>query len=122
MHLACATLPADLTDSRRLADLAGERVRLAGLVAAEKEAGGGSDREATRHLTLEDEWGLVEVVAPGAGGEAAGPLLLAEGRVELRYGAPVVVAERVERPLPGVSARAASRPAAAAKAAANGQS
>jgi len=99
LHLLRGSLPADLVDSRGLPTLAGRVVRLAGLVAARKEAGEG---EPARCLTLEDEWGLVEVITqPGGDLAQAGPVVVVEGKVEDRHGVPVVVASRLERPLPG---------------------
>jgi DNA polymerase-3 subunit alpha len=56
MSLARACVPAGLVDSRTLGDRVGERVRLAGLVAVSKESG-----TETHSVTLEDEYGLVEV-------------------------------------------------------------
>jgi DNA polymerase III alpha subunit len=112
MHLVRSWLPHDFADSRSLLSLAGERVRVAGLVAHARSVGG-EDSEPTRFVTLEDEWGLVEVVASQSAGETPpGPLLVAEGRVEQRYGVPVVAASKLERPLPGAAPRAAWVPAA----------
>jgi DNA polymerase III alpha subunit len=97
MALVRAVLTPALADSRALAARVGKRVRLAGVVAAAKETSG------ERHnLTLEDEWGLIEVQAPAQGEEGApGPVLLVEGEVQERADAPLVVASRLERPLPG---------------------
>jgi DNA-directed DNA polymerase III PolC len=96
MSLVRACVPPGLADSRTLGTHAGKRVHLAGLVAAAKETAAGAES-----LTLEDEWGLVEVRAGGAADPAAlGPVVLVEGEVEVRHGAPVVVAAKLARPLP----------------------
>jgi hypothetical protein len=78
MALVRAVLTPALTDSRTLAARVGKRVRLAGVVAAAKETSG------ERHnLTLEDEWGLIEIQSPALGEEGApGPVLLVEGDVQ----------------------------------------
>jgi DNA-directed DNA polymerase III PolC len=95
MSLVRACVSAGLADSRTLAAHVGERVQLAGLVAAAKETAGAES------LTLEDEYGLVEVRAAGGGDADLGPVVLVEGKVEVRHGVPVVVAGKLARPLPG---------------------
>src|SRR5262249_22947962 len=89
MSLARACVPGGLADSRTLGGLAGQRVRLAGLVAAER---GGEQ------FTVEDEWGLVEIEARAGMPEGLGLLVLAEGRVADRHGVPVLVEARLSRP------------------------
>jgi hypothetical protein len=73
------------------------------------------DSESSQLLLMEDEWGFVEVKAlPGscatgvAEQTAAGPLMLAEGRVEERYGVALLLAEQVQAPLPVTPSRASS--------------
>jgi hypothetical protein len=62
-------------------------------------------------MTLEDEWGLVEVECrPGAAGPAGMGPWLVEGTVVDRHGVPVVAATRVERAVPGKSLGAADQP------------
>jgi hypothetical protein len=99
MSLARRLLPADQHDSRSLPSPAGRKVRLAGLVAHGQER---TEARPAGALTLQDEHGLVEVTLP-AGVEAPGEadLVLAEGTVEVQYGAPLVRAARVSRVLPG---------------------
>jgi hypothetical protein len=58
-------------------------------------------------LSLEDEYGSVEVKAPG-GKELPAPALFGaivviEGQVEDRYGVPIIVAAKLESPLPGTT-------------------
>jgi hypothetical protein len=109
MSLVRACVPAGLADSRTLGAYVGGRVQLAGLVAAAKETAAGAEG-----LTLEDEWGLVEVRAAGGADPAAlGPVVLVEGKVEERHGVPVVVAARLARPLPGACHGQAGRLATA---------
>jgi DNA polymerase-3 subunit alpha len=100
LSLARACVPAGLADSRSLDGLAGERVKLAGLLATPLEAG---EEGESQLLTLEDEYGLVEVrTAAGVGDPPGqGPLVLVEGALEDNHGVPVVVDARVRRPLPG---------------------
>jgi DNA polymerase III alpha subunit len=101
LSLVRACVPPVLVDSRRLGSLAGKKVRLAGLVAATKEAAGSQSPT----LTLEDEWGLLEVeVQGGADPAALGPVVVVEGEVQERHRVPVVVAARLTRPLPGALA------------------
>jgi hypothetical protein len=83
LSLARGCVPAGLADSRSLDGLAGERVRLAGLLATPLEPG---EEGESQLLTLEDEWGLVEVrTAAGVGDPPGqGPLVLVEGAVARR--------------------------------------
>jgi hypothetical protein len=78
-------------------------VQLAGLVAAAKET--------AESLTLEDEYGLVEVRAAGDA-SGLGPVVVVEGKVEARHGVPVVVGAKVARPLPGACHGSVARLAA----------
>jgi hypothetical protein len=65
LSLARACVPTGLADSRSLEELAGERVKVAGLLATPLEPG---EEGESQLLTLEDEWGLVEVrTAAGVG-------------------------------------------------------
>src|SRR5262245_28915679 len=77
----------------------GRRVKVAGLVASCREREGESG--ALSFLTLEDEYGTLEVQAAGCDPEDVGPVVVAEGAVEERYGAPSLVSARLERHLPG---------------------
>jgi DNA-directed DNA polymerase III PolC len=89
-----------LADSRALSELAGKYVRLAGLLSSVKESAEG---EVVR-LTLEDEWGMVEVFTPDPAeldSAALGSVVVAEGQAEDRHGAPVLAAARLESPLAG---------------------
>jgi hypothetical protein len=55
-------------------------------------------------LTLEDEWGMVEVFTTGPAepdSAALGSVVVAEGQAEHRHGAPVLAAARLESPLAG---------------------
>src|SRR5262249_37183616 len=78
LSLARACVPAGQAGSRSLDGLAGERVKLAGLLATPLEAG---EEGESQRLTLEDEYGLVEVrTAAGVGDPPGqGPLVLVEG-------------------------------------------
>jgi hypothetical protein len=87
-----------VADSRALAGREGRRVKVAGLVASCREREGESG--ALSLLTLEDEYGTLDVQAPGCDPEDVGPVV-AEGAVEERYGAPSLVSARLERHLPG---------------------
>jgi hypothetical protein len=65
LSLARACVPPGLADSRSLDGLVGERVKLAGLLATPLEEG---EEDQSQLLTLEDEWGLIEIrTAPGLG-------------------------------------------------------
>jgi hypothetical protein len=109
--LARRLLPADLLDSRALPDLAGRKIRLAGLVAHRLDPAAG--RAAS--LPLLDEFGLVEVRLPGGvEAPAEAELVVAEAVVELHFGAPVVQASRAARWLPGVVAVTGERTVGAA--------
>jgi DNA polymerase-3 subunit alpha len=98
LSLARACVPPGLADSRSLGELTGERVRLAGLLATPLEEG---EEGRSQFLTLEDEWGLIEVsTASGVGNPPGqGPLVLVEGPVEERHGVPVIMGAKVSRPL-----------------------
>jgi DNA polymerase III alpha subunit len=100
MSLVRACVPAGLPDSRTLHDRVGERVRLAGLVAAPERPG--ADR---RRVTLEDEWGPVDADVGGDDADlgALGPVALAEGDVQERHRIPMLEDAKLERPLPGAA-------------------
>jgi DNA-directed DNA polymerase III PolC len=100
MSLFRPKLPAGLHDSRSVPRSVGRRVRLAGLVAAARHT-------PTKHgddmqfVTLEDEWGFVEVTlfpgtCPPVAYLAMGPYLV-EGKVENHYGVATVEATRFEK-------------------------
>ena len=78
--------------------------------------------EGPRCLTLEDEYGLADVIVPPTARPEdeglPGVVLLVEGTVEEQHGSPLVKASKVERPLPAGAAEAALplRPHDAAKA------
>jgi hypothetical protein len=104
MSLVRACVSPGLADSRTLDAHVGERIHLAGLVAAAKETVPGGE---VNSITLEDEWGLIEVRVTDAGGTdpgALGPVVVVDGEIEERHGVPVVVAARLEQPLPGTAA------------------
>jgi hypothetical protein len=90
-----------LPDSRALSSLVGQQVRLLGLLAACKELD--TDHGELRFLTLMDDEGLFEVVAP-PGCDAQEPMgigpWLVEGVVLEQHGVPVVRARRVVRATP----------------------
>jgi DNA-directed DNA polymerase III PolC len=100
MSLVRACVAPGLVDSRDLLSHVGDRVRMAGLVAVAREPSpSGGERT---NLTLEDEWGLIEVrVVQTAEPAPSGPVVVVEGEVEERHGQPVVVAAKLARPLPG---------------------
>jgi DNA polymerase III alpha subunit len=117
MTLLRPALPTDLDDTRALSANPAERkreVKIAGVVAHYKEATvaeGESDEDEdeeweqpgpTRWLTLTDEFGWADVTVPSSAAWPEGDslVLIIEGRVEDRWGAPVVVARRVSRPGP----------------------
>jgi hypothetical protein len=99
LSLLRATLAPDVADSRALAGREGRRVKVAGLVASCRERE--DEQGSISFLTLEDEYGLVDVQAPGCDLEDVGPVVVADGAVEERYGVPSLVSARLERPLPG---------------------
>ena len=89
-------LPPGLTPSGRLPDLVGRKVHVAGIVAATRYTPTSDGRD-MRFVTLEDEWGLIEVLLfPGTCPPLAylglGPYL-ATGIVEEQYGAITVTAQ-----------------------------
>jgi hypothetical protein len=104
MSLVRPLLPASLPDNRALPDLVGKPVRLAALLSSKPDGAEG----ASARMLLEDEWGTVEVTAaPGREGGKLPPgaaIVLVEGQVEERYGVPVIVAAKLETPLPGPAA------------------
>jgi error-prone DNA polymerase len=82
-------LPPDLVSNRELADCVGSEVCVAGLVATARHTET-ADGRTMLFVTLEDEWGLVEVtlfpgVCPPVAHLNLGPYL-ATGRVEQQYG------------------------------------
>jgi DNA polymerase-3 subunit alpha len=105
LSLARTCVPPGLADSRSLDGLIGERVRLAGLLATPLEEG---EEDQSQLLTLEDEWGLIEVRTAAGVGEmpGQGPLVLVEGTVEDNHGVPALIEAKVRRPLPGDSEQA----------------
>jgi DNA polymerase-3 subunit alpha len=89
LSLCRPRLPPDLVTSRQLPDHLGKWVRLAGMVAASRHAEAVDGRE-VQFVTLEDEWGLIELTLfPGTCPSVAylrlGPYL-ATGVVEDRFG------------------------------------
>jgi DNA-directed DNA polymerase III PolC len=112
MSLIRPSLPPGIADSRGLSSRVGQKACLAGLVAAARPAPTEAGKE-QQGITLEDEWGLVEVVSrPGSRGPAVlgmGPWLV-EGTVVDRHGVAVVAATRMERAVPGKPLRAADQP------------
>jgi DNA-directed DNA polymerase III PolC len=97
MSLFRPSLPAELADSRSLASRVGQTIRLAGLVAASRHTPTQQGKE-MQFVTLEDEWGLVEVtlfpgICPPVAYLEMGPYLV-EGTVEDHYGAITVRASR----------------------------
>jgi DNA polymerase III alpha subunit len=93
-------LPAGLVGSRNLAAHAGRWVRVAGLVATARQVRTRDDRD-MQFVTLEDEWGLIEVTLfPGACSAAPYLMLgpyIAAGVVEEQYGVHTVTARSFER-------------------------
>jgi DNA-directed DNA polymerase III PolC len=117
LALARPLLPPSLADSRALPGLAGKCVRLAGLLSSVKESAEGE----VMRLTLEDEWGMVEVFTPGQAEPdraALGAVVVAEGQAEEHSGAPALAAARLESPLAG-GAAGGSPPAAGTNGAAS---
>jgi DNA-directed DNA polymerase III PolC len=93
-------LPGDLITSRELPDHAGRLVRVAGLVATARHTPTTNGRT-MQFVTLEDEWGLIEVTLfPGTCPPVAyltlGPYLVT-GVVEEQYGVLTVTARRFEK-------------------------
>jgi DNA polymerase-3 subunit alpha/error-prone DNA polymerase len=93
-------LPASLITSRELPDHVGRRVRLAGLVATGRHTPT-VDGRTMQFVTLEDEWGLIEVTLfPGTCPPVAyltlGPYLVT-GIVEEQYGVITVTAQSFQR-------------------------
>jgi hypothetical protein len=64
----------------------GQRVRLGGLLL---RAADGEEHEKPEDLTVEDQWGAVEVrTAAGSTVSGKGPLVIVEGTAEERHGLP----------------------------------
>ncbi len=96
MSLFRSSVPSDSITSRDLARLVGRRVRLSGLVATARHTPTSDGRD-MQFVTLEDEWGLIEVTLfPGTCEPVAylqmGPYTVT-GRVEEQYGVVTVTAE-----------------------------
>jgi hypothetical protein len=99
MTVLRACLPPGLVDSPELPARVGGPVRLGGLLL---RAADGEEHERPEDLTVEDEWGAVEVkTSAGSTISGEGPLVIVEGTVESRHGLPLVVGAKVSRPLPG---------------------
>jgi DNA polymerase III alpha subunit len=97
MELFRPFLPHGLDDSRCLSSLLGRPIRLAGLVATGRHAETKNGEE-MQFITLEDEWGLVDVtlfprICPPLAHLTMGPYLV-EGEVEEQYGVLTVTARR----------------------------
>jgi len=104
MTLFRPQLPRDLDDSRALRERLGKRIRLAGLVATARHVPT-KRGENMQFITLEDEWGLVELTLfPGNCRTVAyltmGPYLV-EGTVEEQYGVVTITARRFQQALTG---------------------
>jgi DNA polymerase III alpha subunit len=100
MSLFRPGLPGDLITSRELPDHSGRLVRVAGVVATARHTPT-ADGRTMQFVTLEDEWGLIEVTLfPGTCLPVAyltlGPYLVT-GVVEEQYGVLTVTARRFER-------------------------
>lgn len=100
MSLFRSRLPAGLLTSEELPQYIGRRVKLAGLVATARRTPTADGRQ-MQFVTLEDEWGLIEVTLfPGAcppvGYLSLGPYLVT-GVVEQQYDVLTVTAKRFER-------------------------
>jgi DNA-directed DNA polymerase III PolC len=100
MSLFRPRVPDDQICSRDLATNVGRRVRLSGLVATARHTPTSDGRD-MQFVTLEDEWGLIEVTLfPGTCEPVAylamGPYT-ATGRVEEQYGVVTLTAEKFER-------------------------
>jgi DNA polymerase III alpha subunit len=94
-------LPPNLLTSRELADHVGRRVCLAGLVATSRDTRTRDDK-IMKFVTLQDEWGLVEVVifpgtCPHLGQLSLGPYLVT-GTVEEQYDVITLTAESFHLP------------------------
>jgi hypothetical protein len=104
MGLVRPLLPSGLADSRTLPNQDGEQVRLAGLLCKALPEEGEPPPEL---LTLEDEYGVVDVRLSDVARETPvadlGPLVLVEGRVMSGFGVPGLVAAGLQRPLPGTT-------------------
>jgi DNA polymerase III alpha subunit len=97
MSLFRAGLPKDLITSRELPDHTGRLVRVAGIVATARHTPT-ADGRTMQFVTLEDEWGLIEVtlfpgICPPIAYLTLGPYL-ATGVVEEQYGVRTVTARR----------------------------
>jgi DNA polymerase-3 subunit alpha len=93
-------LPGDLITSRELRDRAGRLVRVAGLVATARHTPTANGRT-MQFVTLEDEWGLIEVTlfpgnCPPVAYLTLGPYLVT-GVVEEQYGVLTVTARSFEK-------------------------
>src|SRR5207248_5613700 len=100
MSLFRSQLPGDLVTSRDLPEHVGRVVRVAGLVATARHTPTSDGRD-MQFVTLEDEWGLIEVTLfPGTCPPVAyltlGPYLVT-GVVEEQYGVLTVTARRFEK-------------------------
>jgi DNA polymerase III alpha subunit len=97
MELYRPFLPHGLHDSRCLHSLLGRPIRLAGLVATGRHTETKNGEE-MQFITLEDEWGLVDVtlfprICPPLAHLGMGPYLV-EGEVEEQYGVLTITARR----------------------------
>jgi DNA-directed DNA polymerase III PolC len=97
MELFRPFLPQGLHDSRCLNSLLGRPIRLAGLVATGRHTETKNGEE-MQFVTLEDEWGLVDVtlfprICPPLAHLSMGPYLV-EGEVEEQYGVLTITARR----------------------------
>jgi DNA-directed DNA polymerase III PolC len=93
-------LPKDLQDSRHLASRIGRPIRLAGLVATGRHTETKNGEE-MQFITLEDEWGLVDVtlfhrLCPPVPHLGVGPYIV-EGDVDEQHGVLTVTARRFYR-------------------------
>jgi DNA polymerase III alpha subunit len=100
MSLFRPRLPRHLVTSRELSDHVGRRVHVAGVTATARHTRTAQGRP-MQFVTLEDEWGLIEVTLfPGSSGQTPyltlGPYL-AVGTVEERYGVLTVNALSFQR-------------------------
>jgi DNA-directed DNA polymerase III PolC len=103
MQLFRSQVPSGLDDSRCLRQRIGKHVRLAGLVATGRHTPT-KQGENMQFVTLEDEWGLVELTLFPSRCQpvaylAMGPYVV-NGVVEEQYGVVTVTAERFERAMP----------------------